>query len=180
MPRWIFSAIYEGVAMMEMDGRIMSHGSPVRKTDREMYKSEVKPCKTIKLSREELDKELRKISVEEKPMMQNTLIKEDMERLLDEELSCDEIVNATGLSKACVIQKAKRYGLEISMRMNEKPKQADTIPAVQSKQKRVCEPKMTKPKHKGNQRDCKKACERSTGKRDGQMRGKETMQNHFG
>ena len=132
--------------MMGADGRITAHGSPVRRKDREMYKTEVKPCRTKKLSKEELDNELRKIGVEGKPMMQNTLIKEDLEMFLDEGLSCDEIANATGLSKGCIIQKAKRYGLEVSMRMNEKPKQEDTVPAVTSKQKRAGGEEMTKPK----------------------------------
>lgn len=47
--------------MMGADGRITAHGSPVRRKDREMYKTEVKPCRTKKLSKEELDNELRKI-----------------------------------------------------------------------------------------------------------------------
>ena len=153
--------------MMGADGRITAHGSPVRRKDREMYKTEVKPCRTKKLSKEELDNELRKIGVEGKPMMQNTLIKEDLERLLDEGLSCDEIVNVTGLSKSCVVQKAKRYGLEVSMRMNEKPKQEDTVPAVTSKQKRAGGEEMTKPKQdikEPAQKPVSEAQESETGK----------------
>lgn len=153
--------------MMGADGRITAHGSPVRRKDREMYKTEVKPCRTKKLSKEELDNELRKIGVEGKPMMQNTLIKEDLEMFLDEGLSCDEIANATGLSKGCIIQKAKRYGLEVSMRMNEKPKQEDTVPAVTSKQKRAGGEEMTKPKQdikEPAQKPVNEAQESETGK----------------
>ena len=153
--------------MMGTDGRITAHGSPVRRKDREMYKTEVKPCRTKKLSKEELDNELRKIGVEGKPMMQNTLIKEDLERLLDEGLSCDEIVNVTGLSKSCVVQKAKRYGLEVSMRMNEKPKQEDTVPAVTSKQKRAGGEEMAKTKQdieEPAQKPVSEAQESETGK----------------
>ena len=153
--------------MMGTDGRITAHGSPVRRKDREMYKTEVKPCRTKKLSKEELDNELRKIGVEGKPMMQNTLIKEDLEMFLDEGLSCDEIANATGLSKGCIIQKAKRYGLEVSMRMNEKPKQEDTVPAVTSKQKRAGGEEMTKPKQdikEPAQKPVNEAQESETGK----------------
>lgn len=153
--------------MMGADGRITAHGSPVRRKDREMYKTEVKPCRTKKLSKEELDNELRKIGVEGKPMMQNTLIKEDLEMFLDEGLSCDEIANATGLSKGCIIQKAKRYGLEVSMRMNEKPKQEDTVPAVTSKQKRAGGEEMTKPKQdikEPAQKPVSEAQESETGK----------------
>ena len=153
--------------MMGADGRITAHGSPVRRKDREMYKTEVKPCRTKKLSKEELDNELRKIGVEGKPMMQNTLIKEDLEMFLDEGLSCDEIANATGLSKGCIIQKAKRYGLEVSMRMNEKPKQEDTVPAVTSKQKRAGGEEMTKPKQdikEPAQKSVNEAQESETGK----------------
>ena len=153
--------------MMGADGRITAHGSPVRRKDREMYKTEVKPCRTKKLSKEELDNELRKIGVEEKPMMQNTLIKEDLEMFLDEGLSCDEIANATGLSKGCIIQKAKRYGLEVSMRMNEKPKQEDTVPAVTGKQKRAGGEEMTKPKQdikEPAQKPVSEAQESETGK----------------
>lgn len=153
--------------MMGTDGRITAHGSPVRRKDREMYKTEVKPCRTKKLSKEELDNELRKIGVEGKPMMQNTLIKEDLEMFLDEGLSCDEIANATGLSKGCIIQKAKRYGLEVSMRMNEKPKQEDTVPAVTSKQKRAGGEEMTKPKQdikEPAQKSVNEAQESETGK----------------
>ena len=153
--------------MMGADGRITAHGSPVRRKDREMYKTEVKPCRTKKLSKEELDNELRKIGVEGKPMMQNTLIKEDLEMFLDEGLSCDEIANATGLSKGCIIQKAKRYGLEVSMRMNEKPKQEDTVPAVTSKQKRAGGEEMIKPKQdikEPAQKPVSEAQESETGK----------------
>lgn len=153
--------------MMGADGRITAHGSPVRRKDREMYKTEVKPCRTKKLSKEELDNELRKIGVEGKPMMQNILIKEDLERLLDEGLSCDEIVNVTGLSKSCVVQKAKRYGLEVSMRMNEKPKQEDTVPAVTSKQKRAGGEEMAKTKQdieEPAQKPVSEAQESETGK----------------
>ena len=153
--------------MMGADGRITDHGSPVRRKDREMYKTEVKPCRTKKLSKEELDNELRKIGVEGKPMMQNILIKEDLERLLDEGLSCDEIVNVTGLSKSCVVQKAKRYGLEVSMRMNEKPKQEDTVPAVTSKQKRAGGEEMAKTKQdieEPAQKPVSEAQESETGK----------------
>ena len=153
--------------MMGADGRITAHGSPVRRKDREMYKTEVKPCRTKKLSKEELDNELRKIGVEGKPMMQNTLIKEDLEMFLDEGLSCDEIANATGLSKGCIIQKAKRYGLEVSMRMNEKPKQEDTVPAVTGKQKRAGGEEMTKPKQdikEPAQKPVSEAQESETGK----------------
>ncbi len=153
--------------MMGTDGRITAHGSPVRRKDREMYKTEVKPCRTKKLSKEELDNELRKIGVEGKPMMQNTLIKEDLEMFLDEGLSCDEIANATGLSKGCIIQKAKRYGLEVSMRMNEKPKQEDTVPAVTGKQKRAGGEEMTKPKQdikEPAQKPVSEAQESETGK----------------
>ena len=153
--------------MMGTDGRITAHGSPVRRKDREMYKTEVKPCRTKKLSKEELDNELRKIGVEGKPMMQNILIKEDLERLLDEGLSCDEIVNVTGLSKSCVVQKAKRYGLEVSMRMNEKPKQEDTVPAVTSKQKRAGGEEMAKTKQdieEPAQKPVSEAQESETGK----------------
>lgn len=153
--------------MMGADGRITAHGSPVWRKDREMYKTEVKPCRTKKLSKEELDNELRKIGVEGKPMMQNTLIKEDLEMFLDEGLSCDEIVNVTGLSKSCVVQKAKRYGLEVSMRMNEKPKQEDTVPAVTSKQKRAGGEEMTKPKQdikEPAQKPVNEAQESETGK----------------
>ena len=153
--------------MMGADGRITANGSPVRRKDREMYKTEVKPCRTKKLSKEELDNELRKIGVEGKPMMQNTLIKEDLERLLDEGLSCDEIVNVTGLSKSCVVQKAKRYGLEVSMRMNEKPKQEDTVPAVTSKQKRAGGEEMAKTKQdieEPAQKPVSEAQESETGK----------------
>ena len=153
--------------MMGTDGRITAHGSPVRRKDREMYKTEVKPCRTKKLSKEELDNELRKIGVEGKPMMQNTLIKEDLEMFLDDGLSCDEIANATGLSKGCIIQKAKRYGLEVSMRMNEKPKQEDTVPAVTSKQKRAGGEEMTKPKQdikEPAQKPVSEAQESETGK----------------
>ena len=53
--------------MRGKDGRITTHGSPVRRKDRELYKTEVKPCRTKKLSKEELDNELRKIGVEGKP-----------------------------------------------------------------------------------------------------------------
>ena len=153
--------------MMGADGRITAHGSPVRRKDREMYKTEVKPCRTKKLSKEELDNELRKIGVEGKPMMQNTLIKEDLEMFLDEGLSCDEIANTTGLSKGCIIQKAKRYGLEVSMRMNEKPKQEDTVPAVTGKQKRAGGEEMTKPKQdikEPAQKPVSEAQESETGK----------------
>ena len=153
--------------MMGADGRITAHGSPVRRKDREMYKTEVKPCRTKKLSKEELDNELRKIGVEGKPMMQNTLIKEDLEMFLDEGLSCDEIANATGLSKGCIIQKAKRYGLEVSMRMNEKPKQEDTVPAVTSKQKRAGGEEMAKTKQdieEPAQKPVSEAQESETGK----------------
>ena len=153
--------------MMGADGRITAHGSPVRRKDREMYKTEVKPCRTKKLSKEELDNELRKIGVEGKPMMQNTLIKEDLEMFLDEGLSCDEIANATGLSKGCIIQKAKRYGLEVSMRMNEKPKQEDIVPAVTGKQKRAGGEEMTKPKQdikEPAQKPVSEAQESETGK----------------
>ena len=153
--------------MMGTDGRITAHGSPVRRKDREMYKTEVKPCRTKKLSKEELDNELRKIGVEGKPMMQNTLIKEDLEMFLDEGLSCDEIANATGLSKGCIIQKAKRYGLEVSMRMNEKPKQEDTVPAVTSKQKRAGGEEMAKTKQdieEPAQKPVSEAQESETGK----------------
>ena len=153
--------------MMGADGRITAHGSPVRRKDREMYKTEVKPCRTKKLSKEELDNELRKIGVEGKPMMQNTLIKEDLEMFLDEGLSCDEIVNVTGLSKSCVVQKAKRYGLEVSMRMNEKPKQEDTVPAVTSKQKRAGGEEMAKTKQdieEPAQKPVSEAQESETGK----------------
>ena len=100
-------------------------------------------------------------------MMQNTLIKEDLEMFLDEGLSCDEIANATGLSKGCIIQKAKRYGLEVSMRMNEKPKQEDTVPAVTSKQKRAGGEEMTKPKQdikEPAQKSVNEAQESETGK----------------
>ena len=153
--------------MMGTDGRITAHGSPVRRKDREMYKTEVKPCRTKKLSKEELDNELRKIGVEGKPMMQNTLIKEDLEMFLDEGLSCDEIVNVTGLSKSCVLQKAKKYGLEVSMRMNEKPKQEDTVPAVTSKQKRAGGEEMAKTKQdieEPAQKPVSEAQESETGK----------------
>ena len=153
--------------MMGTDGRITVHGSPVRRNDREMYNTEVKPCRTKKLSKEELDNELRKIGVEGKPMMQNTLIKEDLEMFLDDGLSCDEIANATGLSKGCIIQKAKRYGLEVSMRMNEKPKQEDTVPAVTGKQKRAGGEEMTKPKQdikEPAQKPVSEAQESETGK----------------
>ena len=153
--------------MMGTDGRITAHGSPVRRKDREMYKTEVKPCRTKKLSKEELDNELRKIGVEGKPMMQNTLIKEDLEMFLDEGLSCDEIANTTGLSKGCIIQKAKRYGLEVSMRMNEKPKQEDTVPAVTSKQKRAGGEEMAKTKQdieEPAQKPVSEAQESETGK----------------
>ena len=153
--------------MMGTDGRITAHGSPVRRKDREMYKTEVKPCRTKKLSKEELDNELRKIGVEGKPMMQNTLIKEDLEMFLDEGLSCDEIANATGLSKGCIIQKAKRYGLEVSMQMNEKPKQEDTVPTVTIKQKRAGGEETTKPKQdikEPAQKPVSEAQESETGK----------------
>lgn len=153
--------------MMGTDGRITVHGSPVRRKDREMYNTEVKPCRTKKLSKEELDNELRKIGVEGKPMMQNTLIKEDLEMFLDDGLSCDEIANTTGLSKGCIIQKAKRYGLEVSMRMNEKPKQEDIVPAVTGKQKRAGGEEMTKPKQdikEPAQKPVSEARESETGK----------------
>ena len=108
----------------------MTAGTPVKMPEREMYKTEVKPCRTIKASPEEIAAELKKLGLEENRMMQNMLIKEDLERYLDEGLSVDEIANATGLAVSTIIGKAKRYGLAGSLALNDKPKQEGAVPAV--------------------------------------------------
>lgn len=115
---------------MDVTGRIVVSGIPVKKKDREMYTVEVKPCKTRKVSRACINRELEKLGIREDKKMAQTIYKDDLEKFLDEGLSCDEISNVTGLTKAAIINKAKKYGLETSLRLNDKPKQKDAIPAV--------------------------------------------------
>lgn len=114
---------------MDNTGRIITFGNPAKKKDREMYKTEVKPCKTIKASQEEIAEELKKLGIREDENMVQ-MYKDDLERYLDEGMDKDEIANATGLKVGTVIKKANTYGLGTALKLNEKPKQKDVIPAV--------------------------------------------------
>jgi hypothetical protein len=97
-------------------------------------------CKTKRCTPEEIAQELAKLGIKgENTMMQNTLIKEDLEKYLDEGLSCDEIANTTGLTVGTIKGKAKRYGLLTAMLLNDKPKQQETITPIP--QNRAEEPK---------------------------------------
>ena len=104
--------------------------TPVPRTAVEQRHEEPLICKTKKVSRDEISRELKKLGIQEDTKMAQTIYKDDLEKFLDEGLSCDEISNVTGLTKAAIINKAKKYGLETSLRLNDKPKQKDTIPAV--------------------------------------------------
>lgn len=103
--------------------------TPVPRTAVEQRHEEPLICKTKKISRDEISRELKKLGIQEDTKM-TQMYKDDLEKFLDEGLSCDEISNVTGLTKAAIINKAKKYGLERSLRLNDKPKQKDTIPAV--------------------------------------------------
>ena len=124
---WQLPAPIKGMQVLNMS--LIKTFTPVPRTAVEQRHEEPLICKTKKVSRDEISRELKKLGIQEDTKM-TQMYKDDLEKFLDEGLSCDEISNVTGLTKAAIINKAKKYGLERSLRLNDKPKQKDTIPAV--------------------------------------------------